>query len=235
MVLPVRRKLAVAVPYLGRPTETYVRAHINGLARNRRGITIVFFKNVEPVWWPKEQVVEMYGATARGRTVRMLLGRLSAGMLRRWDQMCLGGFLVRHNVDVIVAEYLQLAVSIVPIAAKLGIRVIGHAHGYDVSAQPQMPGWRDVYMKALPKLSAIVVVSESMKERLVALGAPSSRVAVIPCGVAIPRSRSAPKSKGLRFRGYCRSGGSSRRRAQCFCWKRIDEFRRRSPQSILTL
>ena len=70
-------------------------------------------------------------------------------------------FLQRHQVQVVMGEYLDGSLPWLMLAQELGIRFFGHAHGYDVSKQLRDPKWvgHAVGLIAVPEIPVIMQLS----------------------------------------------------------------------------
>jgi colanic acid/amylovoran biosynthesis glycosyltransferase len=93
-------------------------------------------------------------------------------------------FLQEHDVNVIMAEYLEHGVEWMDLARKLGIRFFGHAHGYDVSRLLRERKWRAAY-PGYNQTDGVICVSHFSAARLAAVGVAASKIHVIPCGVPV--------------------------------------------------
>jgi colanic acid/amylovoran biosynthesis glycosyltransferase len=88
--------------------------------------------------------------------------------------------------DIVHLEWNRSAVRYMPMFTEWGCPVVVSAHGYQISAEPHLPG-NDGFASQLPALmrSASVVhcVSESLQRRVLALGADPGKVRIIRQGV----------------------------------------------------
>ncbi len=91
----------------------------------------------------------------------------------------------RVQPDVLHAHFGELGWQAVPVAAALGVPLIVSFHGYDVTRLPRSPLWRSRYHDLFGMMAAAVVVSQDMRDRLVALGAPADRVQLIHIGKSV--------------------------------------------------
>lgn len=188
--------LAVCTPFVGLPSETFVQRHLTGLAPGRT-LTVVSGMRmpVPPVWSPPEPVVQLEGApppsTARrhlGRVTAKIQGRPSGQW--RWrpssaDLDRLAGALDASDVEVVLTEFLDVWLPLLPWLRARGLRVFAHAHGYDISVRLRTPWWRERY-RAYDQVDGIVTVSELSRQRLIGLGLDGDRIQVVPCGVDVP-------------------------------------------------
>src|SRR4051794_29098136 len=124
--------LAVCVPVLGLPSETFIRRHVERLAPGR---TVVISRRPAPagpgrwdggcpVLW-LDEVGDAWGGEA--------------------ERDALASFLAEHGVRSVLAEYLDIWLPFLDVFAGAGARTVVHAHGYDVSARLRDPHWRAEY------------------------------------------------------------------------------------------
>jgi glycosyltransferase involved in cell wall biosynthesis len=161
--------LAICVPVLGLPSESFVRRHVEGLAPGR---TVVIARRRAPdgpgrwdadlptLWL--DDLADAWGGDAEREAVR--------------------AFLTAHGAGAVLAEYLDIWLPFLGTFAEHGRTVVAHAHGYDVSARLREPHWREAYC-ALRGVDAVVVPSANARDRLAAVGVPAQ---VVPYGVDVP-------------------------------------------------
>jgi glycosyltransferase involved in cell wall biosynthesis len=161
--------LAICVPVLGLPSESFVRRHVEGLAPGR---TVVIARRRAPdgpgrwdadvptLWL--DDLADSWGGEAEREAVR--------------------AFLDEHAVSAVLAEYLDIWLPFLGTLAEHGRTVVAHGLGYDVSARLREPYWREEY-GALRGLDAVIVPSTSARDRLAAADVPAE---VVPCGVDVP-------------------------------------------------
>jgi len=186
--------LAVVAPYVGAPSETFIRRHMQDLLP---GGTVVVAGSVCPdaVWNVEVPTLLLDGRNSGGfsRVVRRLR-RSSTPPLAIGRQ-----FLQRHGVEVILGEYLDLSHPWLDVAHSLGARLFVHAHGYDVSERLRDPAWRRVYLD-YNDAAGVISMSESGRDRLVEIGLDPARVHVVPYGVDVPPSCPEPHERGEHVR-----------------------------------
>lgn len=179
---PKRKWLCVATPVIGRPSETFIERHVNAIAA---GETVVLTRTgVEPrgTWTtPAPQFISSAGGNPRTRAG---LDNLVEEAVTRWLQ--------EQGVTVMLSEYLDYTLALLPLAQALQLPVVAHAHGYDVSAALRNREFALRY-RELNQCRAIVTVTELSKQRLVDIGINPTLIQVIPCCpplvVAVPGER----------------------------------------------
>jgi glycosyltransferase involved in cell wall biosynthesis len=83
----------------------------------------------------------------------------------------------------LLAHYGSNGLGCLPVASRLGVPVIVHFHGFDLSVLLRDPLYLSSLKQHLRSFSAAVVVNQDQRQRLLELGAEESRVSCIPCGV----------------------------------------------------
>lgn len=171
--------LAVLVPVLGTVTETFVRRHVRDLHERTVVVTRRRASPAERAWDAAGPVLE--------------LDVLNDSWCGPLEQAAVSRFLAEHDVDVVLAEFLDVWLGLVPALLATGARVWGHGFGYDVSSRLLDPWWREQYV-AWSQAAGVITVSEVSRRRLAEVGLDD--VAVVPCGVDVSmtgrlRSRTA--------------------------------------------
>lgn len=176
--------LGIYSPLIGAVTETFIRRHARELLP---GGTVVLGESLETgadwtVEGPSltispEEVGSRAGFVGRAsRLVSFLtMGRLHP--VRR--------FLRKHGTEVLLGEYLDASLPLLPIARELGIRFFVHAHGYDASELLRDSYWRERFLE-YNSAEGIITMSQASRERLIGIGIRPEAIRVIPYGVDVP-------------------------------------------------
>ena len=172
--------LAVFVPVLGAPSETFIAAHVRELAPGR---TVVVTRRPAPAngprWTADVPVLELDvlgddwgGAEERGAVKR---------------------FLAEHGVTAVLLEYLDVWLPFLDTIREAGVPArVAHGHGYDVSIRLGEAWWREQY-RAYDGWGTVVTMSEASSRRLTAeVPLPRDAVAVVPYGVDVPDAATSP-------------------------------------------
>lgn len=85
-------------------------------------------------------------------------------------------FLSKHHVDVVLAEYGLTGAAIMDACRQADVPLVVHFHGYDAYQEQMLEEVGSEYRRMFSVASAIVVVSQDMKQQLLALGAPEEKV-----------------------------------------------------------
>jgi glycosyltransferase involved in cell wall biosynthesis len=122
------------------------------------------------------------------REAQRLDARLArrAGVRPEWlrDEV-VAKFLRRHGVQLVLGEYLDQFVDLVPLLDRLGMPYIVQGHGIDVSAALRQPCMAQRY-RSYRSAKYVLTRCELHRRRLIDLGLSADKVVVNPGGVDIP-------------------------------------------------
>ena len=91
----------------------------------------------------------------------------------------------RDRPRIALCQYGYTAVRMAPLLASLGVPMVAHFHGYDITAALRGPMYRRGLKKWAPRFREIVVVADYQREKLLQLGCDPKRIHVIPCGAPV--------------------------------------------------
>ena len=185
------KALAVVTPNVGVVSESFINRHIIDLhpgytcvvAEKARG-NISLLRNKLPLLLLNEGDEIKPNYLKKGK--QKLLQKIGI-VPDDFNTQKIKKFLQQHQVEVILAEYLDYSIRFIEVVKELGIRFYAHAHGYDVSIKLQDEHWRKKYL-GLNDIDGIITVSNYSRKELIAIGINASKITVIPCGVSIPPS-----------------------------------------------
>lgn len=115
-----------------------------------------------------------------------LARKITRTVLRRpWADEITSGYVAafRDRPAVVLAEYGPTGVRVLDACARAGLPLVVHFHGYDSSVRAVLDEHRDGYRRMFAAAAAIIAVSRSMRDALIALGAPAEKVHYCPYGV----------------------------------------------------
>ncbi len=163
--------LAVTCYFYGAPSETFIRRHMFDLLPKKT--VIVAVEEHDPFGWP-----------TRADGPLLITKQLPAGA----DEIeAVADLFIRHNVKVVLGEFLNMAYSWIDLADDLGIRLYGHGHGVDISQMLRNPVWQERYRK-YNQTAGVITMSQVSKVRLTKIGIEESKIHVVPYGVDVPAS-----------------------------------------------
>lgn len=95
----------------------------------------------------------------------------------------IAGYLVKHNVKVVLANYSLSAIPFLDICKQTGIPLVVHFHGYTAYRNDIYNDNRNGYARLFKEAVYIVSVSDHMTERLKSIGAPAEKISKIIYGI----------------------------------------------------
>lgn len=164
-------------------SETFIRAHVEHLPAE------IVFACGRP--FPDH-------CDGRPLLAKSLLARLSREVLKSWHQLppdtdyfrarAFRRVLTERRVDIVLAEYGKTGLAIASDCATVGVPLVVHFHGHDAHSES---GGHATTRRRYPELfataSAIVAVSQTMRQELLALGCPPDKLHLCPYGVDCER------------------------------------------------
>lgn len=191
-------RIAIAAPSLDLWSETFITAHLQRLS----GIALVLNDGIPPRQAGGRSLVQPTTWQARLHTqweLRVAGLDLPARLQRHTVKA-----LRQSRATVLLAEYGTLAASLVPVCRTLGLPLVAHFHGRDAHAHARVAQWGH-YKELIAYASAIVVVSRTMEQRLLELGAPREKVVYNVYGIDLDRfTPGQPAATGPHFVGIGR-------------------------------
>ncbi len=181
-----KRIISVVSPNKGVYSETFIRAHIDHLP----GKVKALFGYPLPRETGDGEVLY----TDAGLTFRVInvLGVNFLGYPEGWYQARrLKQYLVRNNVQVVLAEYGHMGVAMMEVCREAKIPLVVHFHGHDAYHSKILDHEGRRYHELFQSSAALVVVSNDMLQQLIKLGAPNEKIFLNPCGVGISQFNGA--------------------------------------------
>jgi glycosyltransferase involved in cell wall biosynthesis len=180
-------RLGVVVPERNVITESFIRAHIEGLYEN----TIEIWGSPRPLFHGEGTAILPAVGSMAAKALVFGLGldslRASAAVARRTPtsqlDRSLADFLQQSRVDVVLAEYGPTGVEVMNACERARTPLVTHFHGYDAYHSETLDRFRDAYRQLFDRCYRLVAVSHHMVDQLVELGASPDRVTYIPYGV----------------------------------------------------
>ncbi|MDX9912623.1 MAG: glycosyltransferase [Phycisphaerales bacterium] len=181
-------RVCIVMRDLGQPSEVWMLRQ----ARLLRGVqpTIVCWNVVgdadrtAPV--PVERVhtpaAPMPDRWRRARALARTLTGSSPFEGARSERAALRAIFERTGASAALAHFGAAALRILPAARDLGVPVIAHFHGLDVSSQLRDRWYRIALRRNIRRFAGMVIVGEHQRQVLLAYGADPSRIRLIPCG-----------------------------------------------------
>lgn len=168
-------KLCIAYPNRNNYSETFIHNHLTYL---KPEITL------SGGWRPyltKEN--ESIITIPAGELIRVGIKRVFSGLYPLFYTYFLTKYLQKEKPGVLLAEYGITGVGVMEACRKTNTPLVVHFHGFDASHQQTLEQYRNQYRRLFEIATRIVVVSNDMREQLIALGASEEKVINNPYGV----------------------------------------------------
>jgi colanic acid/amylovoran biosynthesis glycosyltransferase len=156
------------------PVEEFVRAHADGLPAR---VTLI---HGLPPRIADRPILSRSILNRAFRKAGRLLWR------REWEWEITSAYLRafrRDRPNAVLAEFGQSGVVVLDACQRMGLPLIVHFHGADVSKHAVLHEYGERYRTLFREARAVVAVSRAMVKRLISLGAPPEKVHWSPCGV----------------------------------------------------
>jgi glycosyltransferase involved in cell wall biosynthesis len=203
--------LAIAAVTFNAASETFIRAHVRLLAP---GATILVCQDNSPAARFGYPVFSNFPSSHHSHT---LASQVARGISRRWinlvdplragvgpkptesDAKRLCAFLDMYKPIALLAEYGSVGLKVSKACALADIPLFVHFHGVDANILTESWSVRRDYRPLFHTAKGIVVTTEFLRSRLLALGCPESKLLTCPCGVDTESFRpgSGPKEKRI--------------------------------------
>lgn len=100
----------------------------------------------------------------------------------RIEHRVLAESLHRNKVTHVLAEFGNCATEVMDLCDYLGIKLISHFHGYEISRFDVIHANQNKYVKLFEKSYKVIAVSRLMQNNLISMGCPKDKVLYCPCG-----------------------------------------------------
>ncbi len=191
--------IAVFWPWKGLAGRSFIDAHTELLAGNKK----LFYS---PLFDPRHDLLDDREFFPKFLNEKILFSdwerfqqKLWAIFLKTSSNQIRNHFLAkvlkREKIEVILAEFAQTAVSILPAVEKSKIPLAVYFHGEDAYGAGFLKKYGKDYPRLFQTAKAIIVVSTEMKGQLERLGAPSDKIYINPCGADLAAFHGATPDK----------------------------------------
>jgi glycosyltransferase involved in cell wall biosynthesis len=195
----VSHPLAVFTPLIGHWSHQYVRTHMHALLPGRTAVLGICALEPHPLRWsvdapelvvePPIRVSEYLDDPILPKTAT-LPERHLARFQHRAHLARIRAFLDEYGVRVILAQWLDAGLLLLPVARELGIPFVCQAHGTDITAGLVDERLRAAY-RAYDETGGVISPSEFGRQQLVALGLRPEKVHVVRHAVSFPPAAAA--------------------------------------------
>jgi glycosyltransferase involved in cell wall biosynthesis len=156
------------------PSETFIRAHVELL----QGEILYYHTGRIPRYLGKQKLPERNSLTHQitGAIKRVFGMTQPSAREKAFEQS-----LRKTKPDILFAEFGVVGADCMPTARRLNIPLAVHFFGFDASEYKVLEDFKDAYEQMFAYASVIFVVANSMKSKLIELGAPAEKIIVTHC------------------------------------------------------
>jgi glycosyltransferase involved in cell wall biosynthesis len=165
------RKIAFFTPSVSKYSESFIQAHITGL----EGDVDVFHDGEMPI---QKNGVVFHQPGIWDHRFQKAVGNKH----HTKEQLALYRALKRGQYQMAFVEYGTTAARVFSTIEQLGIPLVVHFHGFDISMRNVMEKNAKVYRDIFNYAKLIIVVSREMEQRVIDLGCPAQKILYNPCG-----------------------------------------------------
>jgi glycosyltransferase involved in cell wall biosynthesis len=158
-------------------SETFIRDQIEGLSR---------YTEVDTVysgWMPEKSEDGKRLNTWLFWVCQKVIKKMSGKRVNYFSNYGLMRFLRTHKSEVVLANYGVAGACVFPACRKLNLPLVVHFHGFDATHRETLLRYGKQYRQMFRYASAVIAVSNEMKNRLIALGALPDRLYLNPYGI----------------------------------------------------
>ena len=141
-------------------------------------------------------------------------------------------FFLENKIDVVLGNYGISAAHLMPVCREIDLPLVVIFHGHDATDIKLVRTYAERYKKLFAYSSSIVVVSNDMRDRVIALGANSEKIRVIPCGVNLEKFNPSTEDKEKLFLAV---GRFVNKKGPLFTIRAFHEVWKKHPEARLTM
>lgn len=173
------RRLSICVVHPSKNTysETFIRKHIDGLHAKS------VYGGPSPTWYANGTPLIRQQLVTKG--VGFLATRFLNLSPEYFSRRAFTRYLRRAAIDVVLAEYGPTGVEVRSCCHDAGVPLVVHFHGFDAHSVPVLEEYREGYRQLFTAAAAVIAVSRTMAEQLLALGVSNEKLFVNSCGVDV--------------------------------------------------
>lgn len=156
--------IAIISPSQNAYSETFIQAHKNKLKGNIK------------YYYGGSLPSHLEGKGFLKANLLLELTYRLQGKVRKLQEERLFKSFKDEKINIVLAEYGTTAVEIISTCKKLNIPLIVHFHGFDASVHKVLENNKEKYNEVFSYASSIIAVSNAMRKKLIAAGAPDDKL-----------------------------------------------------------
>lgn len=174
--------LAIVSPSLTNKLETFVQSHLMGIKAH----SVLYYGDFIPRYIDGEGLFSMDNKHLSNIRAWLNVFKCINPYFLYKSGLSLKEYLFahslkKHKIDVVLAEYGTTSAEIVNSCKYANIPLVAHFHGRDSSDYNVIKDYRKKYEVLFAYASAVVIVSQEMRNRLGKLGCPKDKMVYAPC------------------------------------------------------
>lgn len=164
-----KKNIAICISDKSSYSETFIKAHIDFLDSK------IIYKSMLPY-------VDASIPSNEKKSIKKRLYSIYNSFVLFRKEMRMKRFLKNENVGVVLAEYGHIGVAVLETCRKNNIPLVVYFYGFEAYKFDVLKKFETSYKQLFEYSSDIIVVSMSMKQQLIKLGAKENKVHHIVCG-----------------------------------------------------
>ncbi|WP_048331141.1 glycosyltransferase [Bizionia psychrotolerans] len=168
----LKKNVAIATINKSAYSETFIKAQINLLPAK-----LVLYGGWLPVFYGNHQVIANRYKTKLNKLFKLVFKRPIFNSTTDFVSV-----LKQHQIDVVLAQYGLAGAALLEICKKADVSLVVHFHGFDASVTDVLTAHEDAYKAMFVQARKIIAVSHAMKSKLISIGCPEEKIALIPYG-----------------------------------------------------
>ena len=174
--MSAKYNLCIIKPNKSAFSETFIQAHIEGLAGNKK----VLYGGTFPVYDHEDKTLIR---SKVGLVSYLIQKKIFKRQRINVRTRALKKYLDNQKIDIVFAEYGMVGASVTEACKLANLPLIIHFHGADVYHRDTIEKYKTLYQEAFKYGSAFIAVSADMVEDLKRMGAPADKIYNASCGV----------------------------------------------------
>lgn len=170
--MSLKKNIAIATINKNVYSETFIKAQIDLLPAK-----LVLYGNWLPIYYADDIPINNKYKAQLNQLFKMLFKSTIFSNTSDFIRV-----LKKYKIDSVIAQYGPTGVQLIEICNKANISLIVHFHGFDSSEKKTLDYYEKGYQQMFASAKKIIAVSLVMKDKLISLGCPLDKIALITYG-----------------------------------------------------
>lgn len=168
----VNKNIAIATINKNAYSETFIKTQIDFLPAK-----LVLYGGWLPIYYENNKQIKNKYKVKLNELFRLFLKKKIFSHVPDYVSL-----LKKNKIDVVLAQYGPAGVHLLDVCNKAKIPLVVHFHGFDASDNDTLNHYAQGYQKMFKQAHKIIAVSQTMKSKLISLGCPENKIALITYG-----------------------------------------------------